>query len=155
FDSIDGTARHDPGLQFASPDGDLTEQIGHNNSTPIYNNNYGTQMYNENGIADAWIPINALIGVFLDDSQPNLTPAPANLDFRSDASRDFATLKPQLKQIFFIGDGLDSSGNRQQFIVPPGATRLYLATMDYYEWNNNAGARNIKVNRPATIITVK
>ncbi|HVT91034.1 MAG TPA: TadG family pilus assembly protein [Tepidisphaeraceae bacterium] len=164
FDSIDGTARHDPGLNYYNPDGDTGDSkgIGHNNSTTVYDNNYGSTMYNENGIADAWIPINALVGVFLDDNAPNLTSAPANLDFRDHSSSDpdrniidFQKFEPKLKQLFFIGDGLDKNGNQQQFIAPPGATRLYLATMDYYEWNNNAGSRNIKVNRPMQIITVK
>jgi Flp pilus assembly protein TadG len=162
FDSIDGTARHDPNLNYYNPDGDTSDSngIGHNNSTTNYYNNYSSNLYNENGIADAWIPINALVGVFLDDKQPDLSPTPANLDFRdpTDPSRkikDFSTLKPQLKQLFFIGDGLDQNGDQQQFIAPKGATRLYLATMDYYEWNNNAGDRNIKVNRPMQIITVK
>ena len=57
--------------------------------------------------------------------------------------------------IFFIGDGKNSSGARQQFIAPKGATRLYLATWDFFEWNNNAGYRNIRVKRPSQIILVK
>ena len=44
---------------------------------------------------------------------------------------------------------------QQQFIVPKGATRLYLATWDFFEWNNNAGTRNVQVNRPERIIMVK
>jgi len=43
-------------------------------------------MYNVNGIADAWIPINALVGVFIDDCKPNLSQTPANLDFREPKS---------------------------------------------------------------------
>lgn len=155
FDSIDGTARHDPSLAYVNPDGDLSERIGHNNLTTNFDNNYGSKMYNEHGIADAWIPINSLVGIFLSDDAPDKDAAPSNLDFRSDDSRDFSSLKPGLKQIFFIGDGLDSKGNHQSFVAPKGATRLYLATWDYYEWNNNAGSRNIKVNRPMQIITVK
>jgi hypothetical protein len=27
----------------------------------------------------------------------------------------------------------------QAFVVPQGATRLYVAIMDEYEWNNNVG----------------
>jgi hypothetical protein len=101
-------------------------------------------------------PINALVGVFLDDNQPNLTPTPAkNLDFSTSASRDFSTLKPDLKQIFFIGDGMNSNGQTQEFVVPQGATRLFLATWDFYEWNNNAGARDVVVIRPMRIVTVK
>ena len=84
-----------------------------------------------------------------------MSPAPSNLDFRSTASRDFDTLQPGLKQLFFIGDGLNSKGQHQDFVAPKGTTRLFLATMDYYEWNNNAGYRQMKITRPGQIITVK
>ena len=70
-------------------------------------------------------------------------------------NREFATLAPQLKETFFIGDGMTSSGARQSFVVPKGATRLYLATWDFYEWNNNAGSRTIKISRPSRVVTVK
>jgi hypothetical protein len=170
FDSVSGTASHDPNLELANPDGDTSDGgngIGHNNDTTVFQNNYGQQMYNEHGIADAWIPIDALVGVFLDDKQPDSSAAPTNLDFRSDASRDYdtigsvetgGTVKDQplkIKQIFFIGDGLNSKGLKQTIIAPKGATRLFLATMDYYEWNNNQNYRVIKVLRPSKVILVK
>ncbi len=155
FDSIDGDVRHDPGMAYYSPDGQLTD-IGHNiNTTDSLQAQNKNNYYNENGIADVTAPINALVGIFMDDSAPSNSAAPKNLDFSTDASRDFTTLKPELKQIFFIGDGLNSSGAQQQFIAPKGATRLFLATWDYYEWNNNAGSREIVVKRPMKIITVK
>jgi hypothetical protein len=100
-------------------------------------------------------PINALVGVYLGDDQPNFSAPPRSLDFSTSLSRDFTTLQPELKQLFFIGDGLNSQGIKQQFIAPAGATRLFLATWDFFEWNNNAGYRNIRVNRPERIITVK
>lgn len=157
FDSITGTAAHDPTLAYVDPDGDLSEQIGHNNVSTVFNNNYApnADMYSENGIGNAWIPINAVVGVFLDDTQPNSSPAPTSLDYRTAASRDQSDYNPQLKQLFFIGDGLDSHGNHQQFHAPKGATRLYLAMMDYYQWSNNVGTRDMKVKRPMRIITVK
>lgn len=142
FDSIDGVVRHDPNLADFSPDGELSD-IGHNTNG------------SENGISDVTAPINALVGLFLDDTQPNSSGAPASLNFTSESSRNFTELNPKLKQIFFIGDGKNSGGARQQFIVPKGATRLYLATWDYYEWNNNSGQRNIQVKKPQHIITVK
>lgn len=154
FDSIDGTARHDPNLPFFAPDGELAD-IGHNNLTTNSSNSYGSTMYSENGIADMRAPINALVGIFLTDDAPDASATPASLDFSPEESRNFTELKPGMKQIFFIGDGLDSEGNRQKFVAPPGATRLYLATWDFYEWNNNYGFRNIKVKRPAQIITVR
>lgn len=142
FDGIDGVMRHDPNLAYYQPDGQLNS-IGRNTNGP------------ENGIADIRGPINALVGVFLTDEQPNRTPAPRWLDFSTAASRDFETLEPQVKQVFFIGDGKDSRGRRQNFKVPPGATRLYLAAWDFYEWNNNAGNRNVRITRPGRIITVR
>jgi len=154
FDSISGDARHDPNLAYFQPDGELGD-IGHNNLTVGDAGSKSSVMYNEHGIADAWVPINALVGVFVDDNQPDATAAPENLDFRTAASRDFATLKPKLKQVFFIGDGLKSDGTVQQFVAPKGATRLFLATWDFYEWNNNAGNREVIIKRPAQVITVK
>lgn len=154
FDAISGTAGHDPTLPSYQPDGEL-DNIGHNNLTTLESSEYGSTMYSENGIADMWCPINALVGVFLDDKAPNATATPSSLDFSSDASRDFQTLQPQLKQLFFIGDGLRADGTHQKFVAPPGATRLFLATWDFYEWNNNYGNRTVKVNRPAQVITVK
>lgn len=154
FDSIDGTARHDPNLPFFDPDGELSD-IGHNNLTSNSGNSHGSTMYSENGIADMNAPINALVGIFLDDNAPNTSSTPDSLDFGSAESRNFSELKPGLKQIFFIGDGMDANGNKQKFVAPTGATRLYLATWDFYEWNNNYGFRNIKVQRPAQIITVQ
>jgi hypothetical protein len=142
FDSIDGTARHDPSLAMFSPDGELGA-IGHNTNG------------DEHGIADTNAPINALVGLFLTDAQPDATATPSKLDFTSEASRDFTSLQPQLKQIFFIGDGLNSKGQQQEFIVPKGATRLFLATWDFYEWNNNFGGRMVKVSRPQQVVLVK
>ncbi len=76
FDSISGNASHNPSLQQVNPDGDLSEEVGHNNVSLNIPNNYGSTMYNQNGIGDAWIPINAVVGVVLSDDQPNLSPAP-------------------------------------------------------------------------------
>lgn len=143
FDSIAGTVRHDPSLPDFSPDGELAD-IGSNTNG------------SENGISDTTAPINALVGLFLSDAAPNTTSTPpANRSFATESGRNFDQLNPQLKQIFFIGDGVTSSGTKQRFIVPPGATRLFLATWDFYEWNNNSGYRIVKVKRPGRVILVK
>ena len=99
---------------------------------------------NENGIAAVTAPLNALMGVFLDDTQPDQSAAPAGLDF-SVIGLDFDTLAPQLKQVFFIGDGVGSNGI-QHFLVPVGATRLFLGTMDGYGWYNNVGEFSANVS---------
>lgn len=99
----------------------------------------------ENGIGDITAPIDALIGVFLDDSAPGNFPPPVVLDFSNASNRDFASLYPNLRQPFFIGDGKDTKGGIQQFVVPVGATRLFLGTMDSYQWSNNQGSFTVKV----------
>jgi hypothetical protein len=96
-----------------------------------------------NGINTTSAPLNALMGIFLDDNAPNLTAPAASLDFSTAASRNFSTLSPKLKQVFFIGDGLDSNGKLQSFVAPTGATRLYIGTMDMYGWWwDNTGSIN-------------
>lgn len=96
-----------------------------------------------NGISGATWPANSLVGVFLDNSQPNTTGAPAPLDFGpTGVGTTFATLSPALKQVFFIGDGRTGTGTGavQTFVVPAGATRLFLGVSDGIGWFNNAGA---------------
>ncbi len=108
----------------------------------------------EHGIANMHAPINSLVGLFLDNSVPGSSSAPSDLDFSTDAERNFTTLSPQLNQLFFIGDGRDDNGNVQQFVVPTGAKRLYIATWDDYEWNNNIGSFNVTVHAPGSVSTV-
>ncbi|HXB60675.1 MAG TPA: hypothetical protein VNU95_13975 [Candidatus Acidoferrales bacterium] len=101
----------------------------------------------ENGIADIVAPFTSLIGVFLGPDQPNQRPAPPALDFRTAASRDSEVLAPALKQPFFIGNGLTSSGTAKQIIAPPGATRLLLGVMDEYYWADNEGSFAVQVTK--------
>jgi Flp pilus assembly protein TadG len=146
FDQISGTVRHDPNLPYFNPDGELTD-IGHNSNG------------NENGITDVIAPINSLVGVFLTDEEPHKymqgRVPPPRLDFSTPASRDFTKLEPKIQQIFFIGDSRTSKGEIQRFVVPEGATRLYLATWDFYEWNNNDGDRVVRVIRPGKTMLVE
>jgi hypothetical protein len=88
----------------------------------------------EHGIADAIAPMDALMGVFLSDERPDRSKAPRLLDYRMNRG-DISTSSPQLKQVFFIGDGKASSGGLRRYLVPAKATRLYLGVMDGYEWN--------------------
>jgi hypothetical protein len=84
-------------------------------------------------------PLNSLAGVFLDDAAPSGT-APAALDFTK--TSPLASLSPELRQTFWIGDGVtgNGSGTVQAFVVPAGATRLFLASFDATGSNyNNTG----------------
>jgi len=76
------------------------------------------------------------------------------LDFTTPAGRDYTVLSPALKQPFFIGDGLTSSGAVQRVIAPAGATRLFLGTMDNYEWNNNEGSFDVTVSSEVATVLV-
>lgn len=104
----------------------------------------------ENGMAGLKAPINALVGVFLGNDQPDFSTAPAALDF-STVGLSFQSLSPELKQVFFIGDGLGTANQLQQFNIPVGASRLFLGTMDGYGWYNNSGSFSVSVEQIAAV----
>jgi hypothetical protein len=95
----------------------------------------------ENGFSGLTAPINALVGVFLDNNLATASIAPTALDFSTASSQTYLSLSPLLKQIFFIGDGVTGtgSGTVQKVVIPIGATRLFIGTVDGYDWNNNSG----------------
>jgi hypothetical protein len=110
----------------------------------------------ENGISGLNLPLNSLLGVFLDNNLPTASSAPISLDFSSTISQGYLSLSPSLKQIFFIGDGLTGtgSGSQQTVVVPIGATRLFLASADGTGWSNNSGAFNVNVTTDAPTTAV-
>jgi hypothetical protein len=144
-------------LQFDSS-GETSNQTGVEAKFPP-DGNLGWVIHNypgaENGLADLNAPISALIGVFLSDAQPDLSSPPTGLDFSTGASRNFATLSPQLKQPFFIGDGKQANGTVQSFVVPAGATRLYVGSMDGQQWSDNDGGFAVTVKQGVTIYRVE
>ena len=93
----------------------------------------------EHGICGITAPFQSLIGVFLGPERPDLSPPATTLDFSTIASRDLPVFSPLLKQPFFIGDGKNSLGQLQKFIIPQGATRLFLGSNDSYGWRYNKG----------------
>lgn len=120
----------------------------------------------EHGISPITAPPNALIGVFLTDQRPDefarenperirINPADCPTDYTNPATRDWLEYRPALQQVFFIGDGLTSRGERQTFVAPPGATRLFLGSLDEWEWNNNDGVFKTRVYSPEKIVLVK
>jgi len=99
------------------------------------------------GISTYAGPINALIGVFVNSSVPGGT-APAGLNFTTAGATSQSTYSPLLNQVFFIGDGLTGtgSGTVQQFVIPAGATRLYLGSADGAGANyDNSGSFSVTV----------
>ncbi len=99
----------------------------------------------ENGISDITAPYECLVGVFLSSGQPDQHVAPQPLDFSSVTSRNFSVLTPTLQQVFFIGDGLNSTGEVQQFIAPVSSSRLFLGTLDRDGYYNNLGSFTVEV----------
>jgi hypothetical protein len=93
------------------------------------------------GISGYIGPQGPLAGVFLDDSVPSIGPPPATLDFSPGGlGINFTSLSPALRQVFYIGDGVDSMGDFQTFIAPAGATRLFLGIPDGFAFGGNPGA---------------
>ena len=102
----------------------------------------------ENGIATCTAPADALVGVFLGQGLPCLTIAPPPLSFATPETRAYTNLAPVLKQVFYIGDGRTSGGVVQKVLVPPGAARLFLGTMDGSGWYDNFGSFTVGVSSP-------
>jgi Flp pilus assembly protein TadG len=144
FDGVVGGANNQSSTTVFTADGNLND---------IETNYTG----NDNNMGNINAPLNSLVGVFLDNSAPNTspTPTPALVDYSNDTQRNFQSISPPLKQIFFIGDGRTDDGQVQQFIPPAGATRLFLATWDGYEWSNNVGSFSVTVHLPGTVTLVK
>ena len=134
-----GAVRWNPNQPYYNPEGQLDLNTAHLDGP-------------QNGISDVTMPANTLLGVFLGPDRPDASAAPIALDFSTEASRDYGTLLPQLKQIFFIGNGRVAGGNvLQRVIVPAGATRLFLGTMDGRRWLTNDGEFIVEVSAEASL----
>jgi hypothetical protein len=82
-----------------------------------------------------------LVGVFLGPKLP--AKAPAALDFSDEAKgTKFAKLEPALGQVFYVGDGKPGapSEGTHDFVIPAGATRLYLGYADGFSFQGPPGA---------------
>ncbi len=153
FDSIDGGADHKPSDIRYGPDGDPSKMA---NNRYAYGRDNGGWGGTEFGKSDIRAPYNAVIGVFLTDAVPQDKDAPPQLDFFSDPKkREFTSLSPKVGQMFFIGDGANADGVRQEFVVPPGATRLFIGITDGFEWANNQGGHTTTITRPAKVVLVE
>jgi hypothetical protein len=148
FTNVTGSVSYNGGTPHTPPDG------GFRFGTPQHE---GGLSYINNIAGFYRMPVNALLGVFLGPGLPTSNPAPDEvLNFRDigvarygmQVGTHFATLSPDLQQIFFIGNGLTGtgSGSVQTFIAPTGATRLYLGVADGTQWTGNTGAFDVCVN---------
>ena len=91
------------------------------------------------GINTTKAPLNSLMGIFLDDRRPDEWAMQDKLDYTGTAHREARQHDPLTKQVFFIGDGVSNDDGRlQRFVVPEGATRLFLGLNDEsgFWWDN-------------------
>lgn len=83
-------------------------------------------------------PQGGLVGVFLSDVVPDgqlgggAPPGGLGLDLR--------LLTPELRQVFYIGDGRTAGGDFKIMIAPAGATRLFLGIADGFVFSGAPGA---------------
>lgn len=80
--SVTGSTNYGGGTPTDPPDGDGF---------------FGSGAPSSDGIAAANIPLDALIGVFLDNNLPTASAAPSGLDFSVSGALSFASLSPELK----------------------------------------------------------
>jgi hypothetical protein len=134
---LSGTTTVSPGsIPNTGPGGTTSYPVYHGQSW----NNAPDLPASENGIADALMDEDATAGVFLTASAPNLSTAPATQDWtQSSLNNKAAYTNLQVQQPFMIGTGQTTGGTTKQFLVPPGATRLFLGIWDGYEYYNNSG----------------
>jgi hypothetical protein len=110
----------------------------------------------QNGIQSLTAPQNSLIGVFLTDAAPNTVATPATaLSYTSTTENQSAYNSLQVQQPFFIGDGQTSGGNTQTFVVPAGATKLYLGVFDGWQNWDNPGSLSVTTTQQPQIFLVK
>jgi Flp pilus assembly protein TadG len=149
LEGITGTAtwnNNSPSGSTNTADGDTTYLVA-NGVAPAAS----VPSTSSNGLSNSRAPIGAVMAVFLSDDAPNLTAAPTNLDFGSDTSRNYTSISPELKQVFYIGDGKRTDGEAQTIVVPPHATKVYFGMMDAWQWNDNVGNFQTKLYSTSAI----
>jgi len=100
-----------------------------------------------NNLSSATVLAGVLVGVFLNNNAP-IAPAPAGRDWTG-SNGTAATISPALQEVFFIGDGRTGTGSGalQTFVIPTGATRLFLGVADSAGTNfNNTGGYSVTIN---------
>lgn len=139
-------------LQFLNVSGDVWNLPGCCGPGPDgwTNNNFTVQP--DLGISGYVLPENCLLGVFLDE-QTNPGAAPPALDYSSLDTQNKLQYFPELYQVFFIGDGLGSAGAQQEWVVPPGATRLFLGSADGWNWEDNSGTFTFTIKKDDSLTT--
>jgi WD40 repeat protein len=130
-----------PYIQLSMTEGQLlrfpniTGQVACANEPYLYNSadgekfclGYTLVQFPQNGLSGVnYQKTMFLIGVFATNVKPQSSAPPANFD-SANYQTDF---RPQLNQVFLIGNGRNSQNQLQSFHVPTGATHLFLGFAD-------------------------
>jgi hypothetical protein len=108
------------------------------------------------GISPVTAPTCSLVAVFLTDADPRTLTTPAALDFSTTTAQNYTAISPQIGQTFFVGTGVNPDGSSRQIVVPPGATRMFLGTLDSVAWRDNGGTIAVSLAaQDRTVVTVK
>lgn len=105
----------------------------------------------------------SLDAVFTGPDEP-ADPAPSRLNYSTPVSQNSVEYRPLLNQSFFVGDAVNDSGVQQTFVVPDGATTLWLGLEDApnldglpgtYDPNTGsfAGAVSIQTSQPVQTVS--
>lgn len=137
-----GAVTLNDGGGYNDPDGTVISGGYSGPTVPVYSDNPANH-----GLSGIYEPgAGGLVGVFLNSTITSSSTAPATLNFTTQtrggipgAGDSETTLSPLLGQVFLIGDGLtgDETGSVQQFVVPTGATELFLGVSDAYAFDGN------------------
>jgi hypothetical protein len=141
FTNLTGTTTVSPGsIPNTGPGGTTNYAVHHGQSW----NNQPDSPGPENHIADAVMQESSTAGVFLTANAPSLSSTtPAMVDWtQSSQQNQPAYSNLQVQAPFLIGTGKTSGTNpvTQKFLVPPGATRLFIGIWDGYQYYNNSGS---------------
>lgn len=148
FINVTGQASNDPNEALVGADGGMF---------------FLTKNAPENGMGSTRAPRSALVAVFVGAGIPVSGPNPGDIgnmftDYEygspGPSALTASSYAPALQSVFFVGDGLtgNGSGSVQSFVVPAGATRLYIGVMDSFQWANNVGGYSVTVvPAPASI----
>lgn len=160
WQSVSGEVSHLTPPDYYGPDGQ-TDNVYWHLKDGSYTEPEGDG--GQNGIGDVQAPIDSMIGVFLDNDAPNASDNTNYANYANDNMRSYTTDYDQssaidnihLQQPFYIGNGTNSSGASQSFVVPANATRLFIGMMDGYQWANNAGSFTVTAVEQPPIETVQ
>ncbi|MFN7924731.1 MAG: IPT/TIG domain-containing protein [Bryobacteraceae bacterium] len=91
---------------------------------------------NGRGFSGIDAPRGALIGAFVSEQFNSDLNLSFQSDFSTSARRNANPQTPRLQELFFIGNGRTDTGVQKDFVIPAGATRLFLGI---HEGDGDAG----------------